>query len=79
MLSTRRVSLFLGGFDMLEYRVEQFFAGGFFMGKVNKVQVENTLNDLAKQGWEVVSVAALNRFFGETHYVMYTLRRENRK
>ncbi|SCZ78212.1 DUF4177 domain-containing protein [Acidaminobacter hydrogenoformans] len=62
---------------MLEYRVEQFFAGGFFMGKVNKAEVENALNELAKQGWEVITVAPLNRFFGETHYVMYTLGRNN--
>ena len=61
---------------MWEYRVEMFFADGFLFGKVNKFEVENSLNDLSNLGWEVVSTTSLNRIFGETHNVLYTLRRE---
>ncbi|MEA3422666.1 MAG: DUF4177 domain-containing protein [Bacillota bacterium] len=64
---------------MWEYRVEMFWSGGFFGGKVNKTEVENTLNDLSNQGWEVVSTTSLNRFFGETHNVLYTLKREKKR
>ena len=61
---------------MYEYRIEMFRSGGLFFGKVNKFQTEATLNELAKQGWEVVTSASLNRFFGETHNLVYTLRRK---
>ena len=61
---------------MWEYKVEMFFAGGYLFGKVNKIEVENTLNNLSESGWEVVSTTSINRFFGETHNVLYTLRRK---
>ena len=61
---------------MYEYRIEMFWSGGWFSGKVNKFEVEATLNELAKQSWQVVTSSSLNRFFGETHNLVYTLRRK---
>ncbi len=58
------------------YRVEQFWTGGFFFGKINEKEVEAKINELAKEGWEVVSTAALNRFFGETHNFIVTFKKE---
>lgn len=60
----------------MRYQVEQFFAGGFAFGKVNEREVETRLNDLSDQGWEVVSTSASNRFFGETHYVIVILKKD---
>jgi hypothetical protein len=62
---------------MFMYRVEHFWAGGFFSGKINKAEVETRLNELATLGWEVISSTFANRFFGETHNIIYTLRKEN--
>ncbi len=69
------VKIQLGG-GCMSYRVEQFFTGGFFFGKVNPQEVENRLNELAKMGWRVISTSTSNRFFGESHYMTVILSKD---
>ena len=64
------------GDDHMIYRVEQCWAGSICLGRVDEKKVESRINELASEGWEVVSTTALNRFFGETHNLVVTFKRE---
>ncbi|MBN2259897.1 MAG: DUF4177 domain-containing protein [Clostridiales bacterium] len=59
------------------YRIEMYKTNGLFSGKIEKNEVEAKLNELSKDGWEIVTSCVTNRFFGESHQVIYTLKKEN--
>jgi len=61
-----------------EYKVlEVSAAGGFFSGGgvVNFQVLSDKLNELGRQGWEVIGSTDINRNYGDTRNVMIILKR----
>ncbi|MDQ3622360.1 MAG: DUF4177 domain-containing protein [Verrucomicrobiota bacterium] len=58
-----------------EYKVCKFEAGGFLGGKVDASSVEDQLNRLGMQGWEVAGVFETNLGHGATRDVAILLKR----
>lgn len=52
--------------------VPGFWTGG---GKVNFQELSTNLNELGRQGWEVINSTDINRHQGETKSVMIILKR----
>ncbi|GKX31940.1 hypothetical protein SH1V18_44200 [Vallitalea longa] len=59
-----------------EYLVLKFDSHGITGGKVNTDEIENKLNRLGKDGWEVATTFTTNQSYGNTLFVVYTLKRE---
>lgn len=60
-----------------EYRTVKFFAqGAFDAGRINDVELENTLNELGARGWELVSILPGTRANGELWDFVAILKRE---
>jgi Domain of unknown function (DUF4177) len=62
-----------------EYRTIKFFAQGAFSksgGKINDVELENTLNEFGANGWELVTIIAGTTTNGELSDFVAVLKRE---
>lgn len=59
------------------YRVVEFDPKSSFMGgKIDRQYIEDQLNELGKQGWEIISNFTTNEGYGSTKKIVYTLKRE---
>ena len=58
-----------------EYKTVQFAADWMFGGGIDK-NFEPALNELGREGWELVSCVATNRHQGETRGVHAVFKRE---
>ncbi|PKM95632.1 MAG: DUF4177 domain-containing protein [Firmicutes bacterium HGW-Firmicutes-1] len=59
------------------YKVIEFDPKKSFMGgKVDCNNIEQRLNELGRQGWEVISNFTTNEGYGNTKKLVYTLKRE---
>ncbi len=63
-----------------EYKVLSLEASGFWSGggKIDLDKYEATLNELGKDGWELVSSFDTNKNYGETKNVISIFKRESR-
>ena len=59
-----------------EYRILDVIAGGFWGGKIDAQELTDKLNELGREGWEVVSTVDLNRYEGGTKGLLVMLKRE---
>lgn len=59
-----------------EYKVVDFQSGGFMGGLLNTAEIEAKLNELGKDGWELVSSYSTNAGYGATRKLVYTLKKE---
>ncbi len=58
-----------------QYKVEHVEAKGLFGGKVEDNVVEDRLNRLGAEGWELVSTASTTGDFGGTQKVIFIFKR----
>lgn len=59
-------------YKAIEFDPKKSFMGG----KVDCQTIENRLNELGRQGWEVVSSFTTNEGYGNTKKIVYTLKKE---
>ena len=60
-----------------EYKSVEFDTNGFFSGgKLDSKEFDRTLNDLGREGWELVSCVATSYARGETRWVYAVFKRE---
>lgn len=59
-----------------EYKCEQMEAKGFMGGEIDTIHFNYGLNELGREGWELVGFTALNRGNGYTKWVMCVFKRE---
>lgn len=59
-----------------EYKTIVSDAKGFWGGKVDKEEMEQSLNELGAQGWELISTTNSNESYGSTRYVISIFKRE---
>ncbi len=53
-----------------EYKTLFTDAKGVFGGKVDQGALQNSLNDLGLQGWELVSTVAAAQSYGSTRWII---------
>ena len=59
-----------------EYKVLDVVAGGWWSGgEINHQELADKLNELGRQGWEVVSCTDLNRTNGASRSVIIIMKR----
>lgn len=62
-----------------QYKVVEFDAKSSFMGGLVDVKaMEETLNRLGQEGWEVINGFTTNQGNGYTRKIVYTLKKEER-
>lgn len=59
-----------------EYRVLDVTAGGFWGGKIDGQELTNKLNELGREGWEVISATDTDIYGGGTKGLIIVLKRE---
>ncbi len=59
-----------------EYQTRMIDAKGFFGGKVNIEQYTAELNEMGREGWELIETTASNQDFGSTRYLICVFKRE---
>ena len=60
-----------------EYKVLEFGSGGMMGGLVATAEIEKRLNELGKQGWELVTSFSTNAGYGATRKLVFTLKKES--
>ena len=58
-----------------EYKTAALGAGGFLGGKVDLRQFESMLNELGRDGWELVAAFDTNQAYGATRDVIAIVKR----
>ena len=59
-----------------EYRTIKLAATGFLMGgKIDEVKLDQMMNDLGAQGWELASAVDTNEAYGSTRDVVVIFKR----
>lgn len=58
-----------------EYKSLTIPAEGLFGGKVNAQELEQRLNALGAEGWELVNTFASNETYGKTGYIVSVFKR----
>ena len=59
-----------------QYKAFKFEPDGFFQGgKIDAAKMENTLNLLGREGWELTSIVAVNAVDGITRNIAVVLKR----
>jgi len=58
-----------------EYRTVKLDATGFLGGKVDETELDRLLNDLGREGWDLVTAMDTNTGQGATRHVLYTFKR----
>lgn len=63
--------------QMFEYKLLSVEAGGWWSsgGQVNYDELCQKLNELGREGWEVVNATDINRYYGQTSKVMIIMKR----
>lgn len=59
-----------------EYCTKLIDAKGVFGGKVSVDEFDRTLNDLGRDGWELVSITDSNQSYGSTRWIICVFKRE---
>ena len=62
--------------EKFEYRVVTYDPNGFFGGNVQVSQIENQLNLLGNDGWEMVSCTSSNQSYGSTKSLVCIFKRK---
>jgi hypothetical protein len=58
-----------------EYKTLKLGTKGFLGGKLDEVELETKMNELGKDGWELVSAFDTNQSHGETRDVIVMFKR----
>jgi hypothetical protein len=58
-------------YQIIKFEQEQSFLGGKFNGEV----IENKLNELGAEGWELVSLMDTNSGYGASNWIIAILKR----
>ena len=61
--------------DKFEYKVVTYDTHGFFGGSVEENQIENQLNQLGNDGWEMVGCTSSNQSYGATKSIVCIFKR----
>ena len=59
-----------------EYKTIKLAATGFLGGKFNETTLDAFMNDLGRQGWELVSALDTNKSWRETRDVVVIFKRQ---
>ncbi|MBN1126101.1 MAG: DUF4177 domain-containing protein [Sedimentisphaerales bacterium] len=59
-----------------EYKVLKLEATGFFGGKVDAEAFEGYMNNLGRNGWELVTAFDTNQSYGQTRDVVAVFKRQ---
>jgi len=59
-----------------EYKTVKLETKGIFGGKFDETKLDNFMNQLGVQGWELVSSFSTNQSFGESRDVVVIFKRE---
>jgi hypothetical protein len=59
-----------------EYKVLDVVAKGFFGGKVDFLALNEKLDELGEEGWEVVAMEDTNMYEGASRSIVVILKRE---
>jgi len=62
--------------DKFEYKTLFTDAKGIFGGKVDKYKLQQELNELGSQGWELVSTVATAQSYGSTRWIISVFKRK---
>lgn len=58
-----------------EYKTYKHKAGGFMGGKFDEVKMDQEMNELGAQGWEMVTSLDTNEGYGATRYIVVLFKR----
>ncbi len=58
-----------------EYKTLKLGTKGLLGGKANEAELEKALNELGRQGWELVSIFTTNQAQGQTRDIVVVLKR----
>jgi hypothetical protein len=61
-----------------EYKTIALAAHGFLGGKLDMTRFDQMLNELGREGWELVSAFDTNQSYGATRDVIAVFKREQR-
>ncbi len=62
--------------EKYEYRVVTFDTKGFWGGDVETLQIQDQLNLLGNDGWEMVSCTSTNQSYGATKSIVCVFKRK---
>ena len=62
--------------EKFEYKVVTYDPNGFFGGNVKIDQIEDQLNQLGNEGWELVSCTSSNQSYGSTKSLVCIFKRK---
>jgi hypothetical protein len=62
--------------DLWEYKTIQFETKGFMGGILDLESFESDLNDLGKEGWELINCFDTNMSQGQSRYVIAVFKRK---
>ena len=62
--------------EKFEYKVVVYDTKGFWGGSVDQKQLENQLNLLGNDGWELVSSTSTNQSYGSSKSIVCIFKRE---
>ncbi len=62
--------------EKFEYKVVTYDPSGFFGGNVQVNQIENQLNMLGNDGWEMISCTSSNQSYGSTKSLVCIFKRK---
>lgn len=62
--------------EKFEYKVVVYDTKGFWGGKVEVQQIENQLNQLGNDGWEMVSCTSTNQSYGSSKSIVCIFKRK---
>ncbi len=62
--------------EKFEYKVVAYDTKGFWGGSVDQKQLENQLNLLGNDGWELVSSTSTNQSYGSSKSIVCIFKRE---
>ena len=58
-----------------EYKTVKLGAGGLIGGKIDESKLESFMNDLGREGWELVAIFDTNQSGGQTRDVFVVFKR----
>ena len=58
-----------------EYKTVKLGAGGLIGGKIDESKLESFMNDLGREGWELVEIFDTNQSGGQTRDVFVVFKR----
>ena len=62
--------------EHFEYKVVVYDTKGFWGGNVESNQLENQLNLLGSDGWELVSCTSTNQSYGSSKSIVFIFKRK---